>query len=473
MKKKCTLISLLLVSCFIIHAQKIKLVPFSGGYSNPVGIENCGDSRLFIVQQEGEIFICDSTGKRHPAPFLNITDRVLFDGSERGLLGLAFDPNYSRNSFFYVYYINKSGNTQVSRFKTKPDSPNVANPLSEKFILSITQPFTNHKGGCIRFGPDGYLYIGTGDGGSGGDPNNNAQNTQSLLGKMLRIDIHTADGSYKIPPDNPFVDSPNYKHEIWALGLRNPWRWSFDALNGKMFIADVGQDAWEEVDVQVNESGGHNYGWRCYEGKHAYNTTGCKPQKEYTSPKYEYPHSTSTGDCSIVGGFVYRGSKYPSLYGDYFFTDYCSGLFRALFADGGQGRVKIVHNGADNSYSSFGVDKNNEMYVCNEVLGKIYHITDTASQLNFSSDKTAEQNILSFSPNPSRGNINLSYTSLNASQVSIRITSILGQQVYTASKTVNAGNNSWNIMVNIPKGDYYLSVINSTGNIITQNLKIE
>lgn len=469
MKKQFTLLTLLLLSSLLMNAQRLKLLGFSSGYSNPVGIENCGDSRLFIVEQEGKIFICDSLGKRNPKPFLDITDRVLFNG-EQGLLGLAFDPGYLTNQSFYVNYIDKNGNTQISKFKVRSDSPNVAAKL-ERFVLNIPQPFNNHNGGCIRFGPDGYLYIGMGDGGSGGDPNNNSQNPQSLLGKMLRIDIHAGNNPYKIPPTNPFVDSSNYKHEIWALGLRNPWRWSFDALNGKMFIGDVGQDAWEEVDLQLAGAGGKNYGWRCYEGKHPYNTTGCKPQSDYQGPKYEYPHVDSAGgDCSITGGFVYRGTKYPNLYGDYIFTDYCSGLFRLLFTDGGTGRVKIALDGDDNAYTSFGVDKNNEMYVCNSLTGRILRVTDASANL---SSTTTTQNRLSFSPNPSKGNININYTSAVSTQATIRITSLLGQPVYAASKTVTAGKNTWNINLAIPAGNYYLSVTNTAGDVLTQNLRVD
>jgi glucose/arabinose dehydrogenase len=474
MKKQSTLLILLLLSSFVINAQQFKLVKFSTGYSSPVGVENCGDTRLFIVEQEGKIIICDSSGVRKTTPYLDITDRVLFKG-EQGLLGLAFDPNYLKNGFFYVNYINKSGNTQISRFKVKPDNANQANKGSEKLILEINQPFNNHNGGCTRFGPDGYLYIGMGDGGSEGDPNNYSQNTMSLLGKMLRIDVHTATGAYKIPADNPFVDSSNYKPEIWALGLRNPWRWSFDALNGQMLIGDVGQDAWEEVDVQLANAGGHNYGWRCYEGKHPYNTTGCKPQSYYNAPKYEYPHVDSTGgDCSITGGFVYRGTRYPDLYGDYVFTDYCSGLFRLLYRDGGQGRVRTVYDGDDNAYSSFGVDMNNEMFVCNLVNGSIYRVAYGKAQTAiFSDSRDAQQNRLSFSPNPSAGNINITYTSSKPEQIAIHVSSLLGNLVYSGSRTVNVGVNTWNTNLHIPAGDYYLSIISNSGSVITQSLRIQ
>ncbi|MBV9963407.1 MAG: PQQ-dependent sugar dehydrogenase [Parafilimonas sp.] len=473
MKKQSTLLILLLASSFILHAQQLKLVKFSSGYSHPVGVENCGDSRLFIVEQEGKIFIADSAGNKTNKPFLDITDRVLYDGGEQGLLGLAFDPNYAANGFFYLNYINKSGNTQISRFKVKPDNANLGNKNSEKFILEIDQPFANHNGGCIRFGADGYLYIGMGDGGSGGDPNNNSQNKKSLLGKMLRIDVHHGD-PYGIPKSNPFVDSSNYKPEIWDLGLRNPWRWSFDALNGALYIADVGQDSWEEVDVELQEAGGKNYGWRCYEGKHAYNTSGCLPQKNYVFPKYEYPHSDSTGDCSVTGGFVYRGTRYSDFYGKYVFTDYCSGLFRLLYTQGGQSRVRTVYNGDDNAYSSFGVDKDGEIYVCNLANGNIYHVTYGAAQLEtVLTTGNTELNKLSFSPNPSNGNVNITYTSAKAEQVSVRITNIMGTQVYADSRSVNAGINTWNANLRIPGGNYYLSVLSASGNVITQSLRIE
>ncbi|HEY2726049.1 MAG TPA: PQQ-dependent sugar dehydrogenase, partial [Parafilimonas sp.] len=364
----------------------------------------------------------------------------------------------------------------ISRFKVKSNNPNQVNKSSEKFILEINQPFNNHNGGCTRFGPDGYLYIGMGDGGSEGDPNNYSQNTMSLLGKMLRIDVHVgSNAAYKIPPDNPFVDSPNYRHEIWAVGLRNPWRWSFDPLNGQMLIGDVGQDAWEEVDVQLAEAGGHNYGWRCYEGKHSYNTTGCKPQSYYTAPKYEYPHVDSVGgDCSITGGFVYRGTRYPDLYGNYVFTDYCSGIFRLLYRDGGAGRVRAVYDGDDNAYSSFGVGANGEMYVCNLTDGDIYHVTyGKAQTIDFADNKSAEGNKLNFSPNPSTGNINITYTSAKAEQVVVRVTSLLGNAVYTTSKTVNTGINTWNTNLRIPAGNYYLSIISNSGSVITQSLRIQ
>lgn len=466
-----TLVCALLVNSFLLKAQnQLTLIPFSTGYTSPLGVENCGDSRIFILQQSGQIIICDSTGKKRSKPFLDISDRIR-NGGEQGLLGLAFDPAYLSNGFFYVYYINISGNTQVSRFRVKNGNSNLADTGSEKFILQVLQPFSNHNGGNIHFGPDGYLYIGMGDGGSGGDPNNNAQNTMSLLGKMLRIDVHHGN-PYAIPATNPFVDSSNYKPEIWALGLRNPWRWSFDALTGAMVIGDVGQDNWEEVDFQYPGKGGQNYGWRCYEGAHDYNTSGCKPPSQYISPVYEYPHSDVTGDCSITGGFVYRGGKYPSLYGKYFFADYCSGIIRSLFMDAKTLIEQDVLDTDNSAYTSFGEDHKHELYVTDFSTGSIYQLTaGPVVQQNIPATDYAKR--LTVLPNPSKGNIIIRYNAEKAQQIIIRIQNITGQLFYSAIKPVSSGNNSWNINLQIPKGSYYLSLKDEAGNTVNKQLIIE
>jgi len=289
---------------------------------------------------------------------------------------------------------------------------------------------------------------------------------------MLRINVSSL--PYSIPPDNPFVDSLNYRPEIWALGLRNPWRWSFDALTGKMYIADVGQASWEEINTQPKGKGGNNYGWRCYEGTHEFNTDGCQPQSSYTLPVYEYFHSDSLNERSITGGFVYRGSMYPSLYGKYIFTDYGSGIFRAYYTNLGRKRVKVVLDD-ESGFASFGVDRNNEMYVCNVVSGIVYHITDSSvSRSNYSIRNKAVENSLSFSPNPAGNHINLIYnTSSDAGNVAIRVTALLGKQVYYASKKAVPGMNAWNIDLNIPKGSYYVSVTTASGSIITKSLIID
>jgi glucose/arabinose dehydrogenase len=314
----------------------LPLVQIASSLVKPVGITNAADGsgRLFITLQDGRILIWDGT-QVLPTPFLNIDPIVNSNGSEQGLLGLAFHPDYESNGFFYVNYSdNTGGDTIVARYSVSAADPNVANPASALILMEIDQPFSNHNGGQVLFGPDGYLYIGMGDGGSAGDPFNNGQNPSALLGKMLRVDVDGggnppdcggAGANYTIPADNPLVDGPGGScDEIWHLGLRNPWRFTFDRLLGHMFIGDVGQDSWEEVDRQpVASAGGENWGWRCYEGKHPFNTQGCGPAEDYDGPILEYSHALG---CSITGGYVYRGPEVPGLGpGTYTYADFCSG----------------------------------------------------------------------------------------------------------------------------------------------------
>ncbi len=270
-----------LARCLIGAAPNILIEPIITGLDSPVAIAHAGDGsgRLFITLQIGKILVYDGQ-QLLPAPFLDIGS-LITTGGERGLLSVAFHPNYAANGFLYVNYTDLNGDTVIARYRISADS-NVVDPASATFLLVIPQPFANHNGGQLQFGPDGYLYIGTGDGGSGGDPLNNAQNRSSLLGKMLRIDVDV-DSSYSIPPDNPFAGNSNVRQEIWAVGLRNPWRFSFDRLTGDLFVADVGQDNWEEVNFQpANSRGGENYGWRLMEGNHCFNpTTNCNDGSDH------------------------------------------------------------------------------------------------------------------------------------------------------------------------------------------------
>ncbi len=350
-----------------------------GGLNDPVDIANAGDSRLFVVEQDGLIRIIDG-GTLLPAPFLDIDSKVNSGGNERGLLGLAFHPSYASNGYFYVNYTNASGNTIIARYSVTGD-PNVADPMSELVIMSIVQDFSNHNAGDLNFGPDGYLYIGMGDGGSGGDPNNRSQDGQSLLGKMLRIDVDNTSGgnNYDIPANNPFVGDAGVLDEIWALGLRNPWRFSFDSGTGDMYIADVGQDSWEEINFQpASSSGGENYGWRCYEGNSTFNTAGCGPIGGYDFPIQVYNNNFATG-CSVTGGYVYRGVTYSKMQGKYFYVDYCSGNFWMLEPDGIGGWTNtFLKKLSTFSYSSFGVDENNELYIADISTGSIYQVIDNS-----------------------------------------------------------------------------------------------
>lgn len=352
------------------------------GFDQPTDIANAGDDRLFIVERDGIIHIIDGEQNVLPTPFLDIEDQVDSQThSERGMLSLAFHPDYPNTPYFYVNYINNDGNTVLSRF-TADDATNTAVSSSELILLTITQPARNHNGGDLNFGPDGYLYIATGDGGSAGDPFGdvgNGQETETLLGKILRIDVDNGT-PYAIPADNPFVNDPNTYDEIWALGLRNPWRFSFDRQTGDMFIADVGQGEWEEVNFSSAEStGGENFGWRCYEGNHVYNTSGCADMSTYQFPFYEYPHDNDSNDndegISVTGGFVYRGQTHPDLQGIYLFGDFASANVWLASPDGGGG-WNVLPNGPISglsSISTFGEGCSGELFVAG-YGGQIFQI---------------------------------------------------------------------------------------------------
>jgi glucose/arabinose dehydrogenase len=386
-------------------AITLKMENYVAGLDRPVGIANAGDMRLFVLEQAGQIRIVNPDGTLQATPFLDIRDRVASLGPEQGLLGLAFHPRYFANGYFYVNYTNETGGfirTRISRFTVTAD-PGVANPASEQILLTVDQPFRNHNAGRINFGPDGYLYIPLGDGGSGGDPGNRAQNNSLLLGKISRIDVDglagspsdckgLGQGTYTIPADNPFVDGPNHQpvnncDEIWANGLRNPWQANFDARTGDLFIADVGQSTVEEVNFQPRSSGGgENYGWRCYEGSLAYNTSGCASPDNYTFPVFEYQRPSGYGDCSVTGGYVYRGLRYHALYGRYLLTDYCSGRFWDLQQQPNGSWQATTHldvfpQDATTTFgnASFGQRCDGELFVANVYQGKIFYLTGFAS----------------------------------------------------------------------------------------------
>jgi glucose/arabinose dehydrogenase len=351
-------------------------------FSDPLFLTHAGDgtNRVFVVEQDGIIKVFKNSPSADEAKiFLNITDRVT-SGGERGLLGLAFHPNYETNGYFYVNYTyTVSGNlrTKVSRFSVT-NNPDSADKNSEYELFNFSQPYSNHNGGWVGFGPgDGYLYIATGDGGSGGDPQNNAQNITNLLGKILRIDVDSGT-PYSIPSTNPFYDSTgNVKKEIFAWGLRNPWRCSHDPVTGWLWAADVGQNNWEEIDLIEN---GKNYGWRCYEGNHPYNLTGCN-YPEYIFPVWEYGHNP---ECSITGGYVYRGPNVPEISGKYIYGDYCSAKIWSLQYDGINPPVNTLLLTAPSSITSFGVDEESELFVALS-NGKIYRFNPTVS-INAPSD---------------------------------------------------------------------------------------
>lgn len=370
MRRLLPILALLLGS--VAGAQTIALTQLASGFDQPLGIAHAGDTRLFIVQQRGRIAVFNGTNVL-AQPFLDVSSLVSCCG-EQGLLGLAFHPRYRDNGFFYIDYTDRAGNTVVARYSVSATDPNRADVSSARVLLTVAQPYANHNGGHLAFGPDNYLYIGLGDGGSGGDPGDRAQDLSTLLGKILRIDV---DGGtpYAIPPSNPFVNRAGARGEIWAYGLRNPWRYSFDRTTGDLWIADVGQDSWEEVDFAPATSiGGENYGWRKMEGTHCYNpSTNCR-DASMTLPVYEYSHAEG---CSITGGYIYRGAKYPALKGTYLFADYCSGsVWGTKSAGNGTFTTrKLLSSGA--SVTSFGEDVAGELYLIDGAKGIVYSIRET------------------------------------------------------------------------------------------------
>jgi glucose/arabinose dehydrogenase len=325
------------------------------GFSRPLLATNAGDGsgRLFILEQGGVIRIVQDAAIL-PDPFLDITSQVGSGGNEQGLLGLAFHPDYESNGFFYVNYTDLNGDTVISRFQVSADA-NIADPSSEKILLQVDQPFPNHNGGNLEFGSDGYLYAGLGDGGSQGDPNGNGQSLETYLAKLLRIDVNSGD-PYGIPADNPFANGG--LPEIWAYGFRNPWRFSFDRATGDLYIADVGQNQWEEVDyLPTGSLGGGNFGWNVMEGTHPYQG---EATDSMIAPVTEYEHGNR---CSITGGHVYRGQALPAWNGVYFYGDYCSGEILGLVhnADGSWESRLLFDTGF--LITSFGVDEAGEIYV--------------------------------------------------------------------------------------------------------------
>jgi len=350
----------------VVSRGALSMLPFAPSLKSPVFLTHARDQsgRLFILEQPGTIRILER-GKLLDVPFLDIKERVFF-GGEQGLLGLAFHPEYRLNGRFFVNYTRKDdGATVIAEYHRSEQVDRAGR--EERILLLIPQPYPNHNGGMIAFGPDGYLYIGMGDGGSGGDPQNRAQNKNELLGKLLRIDVNNL-APYGIPTDNPFVKSKEY-HEVFAIGLRNPWRFSFDRETGDLWLADVGQNRWEEVNV-VRKGG--NYGWRVMEGFHCFNLPEPCGKENFISPLLEYDHQG--GRCSITGGYVYRGKAIPALVGTYLYGDFCSGeLFLVRTTQGGQVSGEPWALKTNAAISSFGEDESGEIYLL-DLKGAVYQL---------------------------------------------------------------------------------------------------
>lgn len=344
----------------------IRLEKIGEGFHSPVYVTSPpGDSRLFVVEQAGRIRVMKN-GRTLPVPFLDIASSVS-SGGERGMLSMAFHPDYRTNGWFFVNYTDRNGDTHIERFKVS-SNPDVADASTARLILKVDQPYSNHNGGLVMFGPDGMLYIGMGDGGSGGDPHGNGQNPRALLGKMLRINVSKAE-PYTIPVGNPYANGAGGAPEVWAIGLRNPWRFAFDRPTGLLYIADVGQDRSEEVDVAPANKAGINYGWNIMEGLRCYRTPGCS-HAGLEPPAVAYDHGG--GVCSVIGGYVYRGRRVPQIVGTYFYSDYCAGWLRSFRYENGSATEKRSWSMENiGNVVSFGEDSSGELYIVAE-NGKIY-----------------------------------------------------------------------------------------------------
>lgn len=435
----------------------------NASFSAPLYVthSNDGTNRVFVVEKNGIIKVLpnDSTTS-DVRVFLNISN-LISTGSERGLLGLAFHPDYSNNGYFYVDYTRAGdGATRISRFNVSSTDPNKADSLSELNLMTISQPYSNHNGGIVFFGLDGYLYIGMGDGGSGNDPGNRAQTLTEVLGKILRLDVNSTSGgnNYGIPPTNPFALGGG-RPEIFTIGMRNPWRVSQDPVTGLIYCADVGQDAWEEIDILEV---GKNYGWRCYEGNHpTVNVGSCTlPMSDYTFPIKEYANAGS--DISITGGFVYRGSRRPELTGNYIYADYGSRkIWRLKYENGTVTEDSLIMTGPSGIYS-FGIDQNNELYVCG--ANNIVYRFNKSNLVGIGNNSNVvpegfklEQNF----PNPFNPSTSINYYVPELSKVTLTVYDALGKEINTLVNTNQLPGNysiNWNGKdsrgYNLPSGAY-------------------
>ncbi|MEO8933011.1 MAG: PQQ-dependent sugar dehydrogenase [Xanthomarina sp.] len=464
-----TLLFLLLP--FFLFSQEVQLELFASGLSSPLGLKHAGDQRLFAVERGGLIKIINSDGTVNGTPYLNISSKVIASG-EQGLLGVAFHPQYASNGVFFINYVNTSGNTVIAKYVTNPPNSNTANAASEEILFTVTQPYTNHNGGNLDFGNDGYLYIGLGDGGGSGDPNNNAQNLTTFLGKMLRIDVDNAQGGniYGIPADNPFPNAanPTALPEIWAYGLRNPWRFSFDSLTQDLWIADVGQNEIEEINRVSGNQAGLNYGWRCYEGNQTYNNSGdCPDTSELTFPIAQYTHNSNGNfKCSITGGYIHRGTLQPHFNGWYFFADYCSNEIGILKNTGSTWNMTFTTPYVGNGWTTFGQDMNGELYIVGIDSGSVFRITDP--NLSIVENDMME---ISIFPNPASHLFNVKSTNPQILIEAINIYNLQGKLIQSFSE-----NKTSNIQIdttNLAKGLYLTEIISNTGIKKTHKLIIK
>lgn len=440
-----------------VEGQLFKLTEVAAGFNKPVDISNSGttdDKRIFITEKDGKIKIIDETGTVLSTPFLDIDNKVNSVSNERGLLGLCFHPDYSVNGFIFVNYTNNNGNTVVSRFTRSSNNDNTIDATSEKIIFTVVQPFENHNGGEINFGKDGYLYIGLGDGGNGGDPGNRSQNPKNLLGKILRIDIDIENAPYGIPDDNPFKNNVDTLQEIWSLGWRNPWRFSFDRATAEMWIADVGQNKWEEVNIESPGQGGLNYGWKCYEGLQVYDFSKCDNGSSFVAPIHVYDNKSDVG-CSITGGYVYRGSQNPGMFGKYIYADFCTGRFWALYKNNiGEWQNDDLADLQNFHYATFGEDISGELYVASLSTGRVFKISDGTSSTTSSAIQSSKMLI---STNPVSNELTWSITSDYTGEMNWSIYDIQGRLLKSVNTTKSDNKQTYTIDVSeLASGEYFI-----------------
>ncbi|MFK7833947.1 MAG: PQQ-dependent sugar dehydrogenase [Winogradskyella sp.] len=473
MKSTITLVLFIFITTSFVSAQILDLELYASNFDRPVSIKHAGDDRLFIVEQDGLIKIINADGSNQSTPFLDINNRVINTGNERGLLGLAFHPDYASNGYFFINYINNAGDTVVSRFTRDATNSNIADPTSEFIIITYAQPFSNHNGGDLAFGPDGYLYIASGDGGSGGDPEDNAQNTLNLLGNLLRLDIDatTPTQNYSIPSSNPFIGHPNFRAEIFAYGLRNPWKFSFDRFTNDLWIADVGQNQYEEINMVSSAEAaiGLNYGWRCYEGNGPFNTDDCSDASAYTFPVEGYFHSgDGASKCSITGGYRYRGTTYTNFEGLYFFADICSQEIGYLTFNESTMTWSKTFEQFSGQWSAFGEDLNGEIYVSDLSSGNIFKLIDTTLSLD---DDVISS--ISIYPNPAKNQVNINFGPFSTSDqaIEIDIHDLQGKKVMSVSR--NQDNIQTINTSQLAGGIYILNVNSNNGSQGTHKLVIQ
>lgn len=448
-------------------------------FNRPVDLQqpDDGSGRLFVVEQAGRILVfANNRDVASAKVFLDIRDRVNDAGNEEGLLGLAFHPSYRENGYFYVNYTAANPRrTVVARYSVSGSDPDAADPATELVVLTFTQPYSNHNGGQVSFGPDGFLYIGTGDGGSGGDPQNNAQNRASLLGKMLRIDVDNpqAQKNYGIPAGNPFAgNTAGYAEEIYAWGLRNPWRFSFDPVTGRLWAGDVGQNSYEEVDIIEN---GGNYGWRVMEGFHCYNPASGCDQSGLIKPVVEYGRDQG---ASITGGHVYRGGSVPELVGKYIYADFVTGRIWGLTYNSASDFTNDLLLNSGKNISAFGVDANRELYICS-FDGSIYRFTPTSTTGSSDPAVPATLQLMSAFPSPAvRGmhrSVSVRFGLPSPGTARIVLYDTLGRELRTLTDaSFAAGQHRVTLDIGtLPAGLYFYSLHSGTGSLTRKLLILE